>query len=90
MNIKMSGAALAIGAAAMFSMTPVFADASSAAPMVQCQGANACKGQSSCKTAENACKGQNACKGKGVTLLSAEDCSKAGGTVVPSTDKPAE
>ena len=32
---------------------------------VKCSGANACKGQSACKSAANACKGQNACKGKG-------------------------
>ena len=32
---------------------------------VPCPGANACKGQSACKTAASACKGQNACKGKG-------------------------
>ena len=32
---------------------------------VDCPGANACKGQSACKTATSACKGQNACKGKG-------------------------
>jgi hypothetical protein len=32
---------------------------------VQCTGANACKGQSACKTAKSSCKGQNACKGQG-------------------------
>jgi len=41
--------------------------AASASAKVQCPGANACKGQSACKSATNACKGQNACKGKGFT-----------------------
>ncbi len=41
--------------------------ATSASAKVQCPGANACKGQSACKSSANACKGQNACKGKGFT-----------------------
>ena len=49
-------------AAAVFAVS-TFATAASAG--VQCPGANACKGQSACKSAANACKGQNACKGKG-------------------------
>lgn len=39
--------------------------ATAASAQVVCAGANACKGQSACKSAANACKGQNACKGKG-------------------------
>ena len=39
--------------------------ATAASAQVVCTGANACKGQSACKSAANACKGQNACKGKG-------------------------
>jgi hypothetical protein len=49
-------------AAAVFAVS-TFATAASA--QVKCSGANACKGQSACKSAANACKGQNACKGKG-------------------------
>ncbi len=49
-------------AATLFAVS-TFATAASA--NVVCTGANACKGQSACKTAANACKGQNACKGKG-------------------------
>ena len=44
-----------------------------------CIGANACKGQSACKTAGNDCKGMNACKGQGFLELSEEDCAKTGG-----------
>lgn len=47
---------------------------------VQCFGANACKGQSTCKTAKNSCHGQNACKGQGVMMAKSEkDCTDAGG-----------
>ncbi len=47
---------------------------------VKCVGANACKGQSSCKGAHNDCKGQNACKGKGfIETSSAKECTDKGG-----------
>jgi hypothetical protein len=42
-------------------------------------GANACKGQSGCKTAKNECKGLNACKGQGYLELTEEECAKQGG-----------
>lgn len=47
---------------------------------VQCFGVNSCKGAGACKTATNDCKGKNGCKGKGFTTMSADDCTKAGGT----------
>jgi hypothetical protein len=51
---------------------------------VHCMGANACKGQASCKTDKNACKGQNGCKGQGwVETASADECTTKGGTVAP-------
>jgi hypothetical protein len=41
---------------------------------------NACKGKSSCKTANNSCKGQNACKGQGfVEEVSQGTCGQLGG-----------
>ncbi len=49
-------------AAAVFA---VGAFAPAAFAQVQCAGANACKGQSACKSAKSSCKGQNACKGQG-------------------------
>jgi hypothetical protein len=77
-----SGAIIAAAAAAM-----LIAGTALAAPMQlaegakgHCMGANACKGQSACKTATNACAGQNACKGKGFTEGTKEECDKAGGT----------
>lgn len=78
---KFTGIALAVGAAAMFTLAPVMT-ANAHGKAVQCMGANACKGKGSCKTANNACKGQNACKGKGVVMKSAKGCKKAGGTVM--------
>ena len=53
------------------------------AKKVHCYGVNACKGSSDCKTAENACKGHNACKGAGFKAMTAEECTKAGGTTEP-------
>jgi hypothetical protein len=45
-----------------------------AAVKVKCYGANACKGQAECKTADNSCKGQNACKGHGFLSMSEKAC----------------
>ena len=78
-----TGLALATAAAALFAL--------GAAPMahaaeegsVKCAGVNSCKGTSECKTAKSECKGHNTCKGQGwVTKKSADECKKAGGTVV--------
>ena len=44
-----------------------------------CMGANACTGQSACKTASNACKGQNGCKGKGFSEMTKDECAKVEG-----------
>ncbi len=85
-TLKLSGAALAIGAAAMLSMAPTFAADAIDAPLVHCKGVNSCKAQGSCKTANNTCKGQNSCKGTGVMQMTKEDCMKAGGTMDMDTD----
>lgn len=66
-NIKLTGAALAIGAAAAFSVIPAVATAHGSCHhhhhMVKCLTVNACRGLSSCKTAGNSCQGLlNACK----------------------------
>lgn len=50
---------------------------------VKCGNANACKGQTSCKSANNACKGKNACKGQGwITVASKADCELKRGSVL--------
>jgi hypothetical protein len=54
---------------------------------VKCVGANSCKGQSSCKSAQNDCKGKNACKGQGFVKTTAQDCKDKGGTPAPSDGK---
>ena len=67
-------------AAAVFAVS-TFATAAHAD--VACTGANACKGQSACKTANSACKGQNACKGQGWTeAANAGECTAKGGKVM--------
>ncbi len=80
-KLQLTGTVLAVSAASMFAVAPAFATEATTAPMVQCVGGNACKGQSTCKTADNSCSGQNSCKGKGVVQMTKEDCDKAGGTV---------
>jgi hypothetical protein len=78
--------ALAASAAALFvttMVTPAFGSEAEQSATVKCQGINACKGQSKCKTATNACAGQNACKGQGwLPSPSADECGKQGGSVI--------
>jgi hypothetical protein len=84
MTSKTTGTVIAAAAAALFLAAPVIT-ASPAHADVKCVGANACKGQSACKTASSSCKGQNACKGKGVTMTKDEAaCTAAGGKVEKS------
>jgi hypothetical protein len=69
-------AAASVFAASTFATT-AFADG------VKCGGANACKGQSACKSAANSCKGQNACKGQGWSeAATSQECGAKGGKVL--------
>lgn len=72
---KLTGLVIATAAAGLFATANISTAAEEA--KVQCEGANACKGQSSCKTANNACKGQNACKGKGKAEMTQKACDEA-------------
>jgi hypothetical protein len=75
-NRTLIATAAAIFAASTFATTAFAAG-------VKCTGANACKGQSACKSATNACKGQNACKGRGfVEASTSDDCKAKGGKVM--------
>ena len=79
---KLMGYTLATTAAVLFAAMPApsaFADTGE----VACYGANSCKGQSQCKSIKNACSGENACKGQGLSMMSPEDCSTAGGDENP-------
>jgi hypothetical protein len=71
-----SGIAVATAAALLFGTLAV-STASAEEAKMHCDGVNACKGQSACKTANNACKGQNSCKGKGFTEMTKKDCDAA-------------
>ena len=73
---KLTGIALACAAAGMF-VTAGIGSAVAAEGKMHCEGVNACKGKSDCKTAKNACKGQNSCKGKGFVEMSKKDCDAA-------------
>ena len=75
---KLTDIALATAAACIFSMTAMSTTTFAAdEAKIQCDGANACKGTSECKTDKNACKGQNACKGTGFKAMSKAECDKA-------------
>ena len=81
MNISVtSGSALAAVAASLLLAGAVAAPSYAAEETKgHCMGANACKGQSACKTASNACKGQNGCKGKGFSEMTKDECAKVQG-----------
>jgi len=77
---KISGLALATAAATLFAGAPAAVSAAEKGT-VHCYGVNACKGKSSCATANSACKGQNSCKGKGYVIVTKEVCDQLGGKV---------
>jgi len=77
-----SGAAIAAAAAALLiAGTAISAPVQMAAEGAKghCMGANACKGQSDCKTATNECKGKNGCEGKGYLEKTKEECDEIEG-----------
>jgi hypothetical protein len=83
---RVAGAMLATAVALAFTGSVVNAgDApspSTQAAQLKCLGANACKGQSACKTATNDCQGKNSCKGKGYIVTSdAQSCEAKGGHI---------
>jgi hypothetical protein len=83
MKVDAKGAVIAAAVAAIFVAKGAGAQAyrQGLAARVHCEGANACKGQSECKSDRNACSGKNDCKGKGWIATSAEECQAKGGTV---------
>jgi hypothetical protein len=78
-----AGAMIATAVALAFTGIAVnAADTSTQPAQLKCLGANACKGQSACKTATNDCQGKNSCKGKGyVVTTDAKTCEAKGGHV---------
>jgi hypothetical protein len=80
---RVAGAMLATAVALAFTGSAVnAADTSTQPAQLKCLGANACKGQSACKTATNDCQGKNSCKGKGyVVTTDAKSCEAKGGHV---------
>jgi hypothetical protein len=83
---RIAGAVLATAVALAFGASALNAgDApspSAQAAQIKCLGANACKGQSACKTKANDCQGKNSCKGKGYVVTSdAKSCTDKGGHV---------
>ena len=81
-----SGATLAAAAATLFLAGAAVSTVSTPADAAQgkCMAANACKGQSACKSASNSCKGLNACKGQGFSALTKDKCDAAKGKYEPA------
>ncbi len=65
---KARGVTVATAAAMLFGTLSAVAVRADEAK-IQCAGVNACKGQSSCKSAKNSCQGMNSCKGKGFVAM---------------------
>jgi hypothetical protein len=66
---------LATAAASLFLAGPALA-ADDKTETIKCEGVNACKGQSACKSAGSSCAGKNACKGKGFLMVTKEECEE--------------
>lgn len=85
MDKKKFASVIATAAAIAFVTAPLTSTLTQAAShKIKCYGVNACKGQSTCKTAKSACKGENSCKGHGFVMKTAKQCKKLKG----STEEP--
>ena len=84
---KLTGIALATAAAGLFVTASIPAASAAEEARIHCDGVNACKGESSCQTANNACKGQNSCKGKGWLYLTKAECDAAKAKLKNETQK---
>ncbi|MPV85921.1 BufA2 family periplasmic bufferin-type metallophore [Ostreibacterium oceani] len=71
--------AIAISAAAMISGLAVSTTAQADETKGKCMGANECKGQTACATAEGSCAGTNSCAGKGWIVTTEAECAEKGG-----------
>ena len=82
-------ALVAASVAGLLALTGLVVGASAVyAEDVKCSGINGCKGEGKCAGADHSCAGKNACKGQGwINSASAEECTKAGGTVVAEEKK---
>jgi hypothetical protein len=76
---KLAGLALAATAAALFMTGCASMGGGGTSAKTHCEGANACKGMSDCKSANSSCHGQNACKGQGFVSLTPAECQKVSG-----------
>ena len=82
-GVSAATTAALLAIAAVNAAPAMAADQHADAKKVHCYGVNSCKGMSDCKTAESSCKGANACKGHGYKDMSADECTKAGGSTEP-------
>lgn len=82
-NIK-KGILLAAAAASLLTTGCAMTDEGDKGPVIiKCIGANACKGQSQCKTSRSACKALNNCRQAGWIATTEFDCKQKGGKYNP-------
>lgn len=76
---KTRSALVASAAAALFlaGVAGVAYAEDAGAARIKCEGVNACKGHSECKSARNACKGKNGCAGQGFEMMTQAECDAA-------------
>ncbi|UCE87380.1 MAG: hypothetical protein JSU66_06595 [Deltaproteobacteria bacterium] len=77
--MKTKSAVLASAAALLFvaGASPASHAEEAEGAKIKCEGVNACKSHSDCKTLFSDCAGKNACKGKGFVMLTPEECEVA-------------
>jgi hypothetical protein len=76
---ELAGLALAATAAALFMTGCANMGGGETSAKAHCEGANACKGISDCKSVNSSCHGQNACKWQGFVSLTPAECQKVSG-----------
>jgi hypothetical protein len=88
--MKLRGILIASAALGLLGGAAATAAAESDGGEVMCGGINECAGKGECAAVDGShgCGGKNSCKGKGwVSVASAEDCEKKGGTVIEQDEE---
>jgi hypothetical protein len=88
--MKLRGLLVATAALGLMNAGAALASDESEGGELKCTGINGCSGKGECAAADGShdCGGHNSCKGKGwVTVGSADECTKKGGTIIEEADE---
>jgi hypothetical protein len=89
-TMKLRGILIASAALGLLGGGIATAAAAAEGGEVKCGGINGCAGKGECAAMDGShgCAGKNSCKGKGwVSVSSAEECKKKGGTVIETDEE---